>query len=136
MGVHDLGPHVVQRTPAEQPATPAMTLGSDLFRCVVAGSGQLGDRRMEMGDTLTREAGVPWEAMVAGPDGLDELLVVETAGTSPEVEDDPTGWAAHVAGTIDRLQANSPPPRPSDSVRGAAPPRVVVASVHTHKGGH
>ena len=34
----------VSITAAGQPATPAMTLGSDLFRCVIAGSGQLGDR--------------------------------------------------------------------------------------------
>ena len=75
-----------------------MTLGSDLFRCVVAGSGQLSDRRMEMGDTLTREAGVPWEAMVAGPDDRrGSQRWSEPAGPLPEVGDDPTGWAAHVA---------------------------------------
>jgi hypothetical protein len=114
MGVHALGPaYVVQRTPAGQPATPAMTLGSDLFRCVIAGTGQLGDRRMEMGDTLTREAGVPWEAMVAGPDGLDELLVVGTRQAfDPQVGDDPTGWADHVTATIGRLEAELPSTAP------------------------
>jgi hypothetical protein len=77
LGVHDVGPVVIlQRTPAGRVATPAATWGSDVFRCVIAGSHGASGRTVEMGDTTVRAAGEPWEEVVAGPDGLDELIIV------------------------------------------------------------
>jgi hypothetical protein len=77
MGVHDCGPVVIlQRTPPGAVVTPAMTVESDVFRCVIAGSYELGGQTLEMGDTLVRAGGQPWEAALAGKDGVDEVIVI------------------------------------------------------------
>jgi hypothetical protein len=96
LSLHDVGPVVVlQRTPAGRVATPAATFASDVFRCVVAGSHTRGGETVEMGDTRFQAEGVPWEAVVAGPDGLDELIIIgNRQGAVPSVEGDDAGWAA------------------------------------------
>src|SRR5690606_3215280 len=74
--------------------TPAMTFGSDVFRCVISGSHQRGGETVEMGDCRFQAAGVPWEAVVAGPDGLDEVIVVgDRSGRHAVVEGDEYGCA-------------------------------------------
>jgi hypothetical protein len=105
MGVHDVGPVVLlQRTPAGTVATPAGTFGSDVFRCVISGSATIGGRTLEMGDTLLRAGGVPWEEAVAGPDGLDEVIIIgDRTGASLAVSGTDTGWAATVSGLVKRL---------------------------------
>ena len=45
-----------------------MNFGSDVFRCVIAGSHRRGGETVEMGDTRFQAASVPWEAVVAGPE--------------------------------------------------------------------
>jgi len=106
MGVHDVGPVVVlQRTPAGAVATPACTFGSDVARFVIAGSA-LADRERLMGDGRFQAAGVPWPEVVAGPDGLDELLIVgDRRGAAPQVDGaDDTGWAASLTAILDDLR--------------------------------
>jgi hypothetical protein len=67
---------ILQRTPPGAVVTPAMTVESDVFRCVIAGSYELGGQTLEMGDTLVRAGGQPWEAALAGKDGVDEVIVI------------------------------------------------------------
>jgi hypothetical protein len=108
MGVHDVGPVVLlQRTPPGAVATPAMTFGSDVFRCVIRGSYQRAGETVQMGDTLTRAEGRPWEQVVAGPDGLDEVIIVgDRRGAYPEPIGADTAWAETVGDLVTRLQAD------------------------------
>ena len=103
---HDVGPIIVlQHTPAGRVATPAATFGSDVFRCVIAGTHERDGVLVEMGDTRFQAAGVPWEAAVAGPDGLDELIIIgNRQGARPEVDGDTTGWASGFNAIVDGLR--------------------------------
>ncbi|MFI5053637.1 MAG: hypothetical protein ACHQDE_04690 [Acidimicrobiia bacterium] len=94
--LHDVGPVVIlQRTPAGRVATPSATFDSDAFRCVISGSHERAGQTVEMGDTRFQAAGVPWEPVVAGPDGLDELIIIgDRQGAVPTVDGDTAGWAA------------------------------------------
>jgi hypothetical protein len=105
MAAHDVGPiYIVQRTPAGKVATPALTFGSDVFRCVISGSHGRGGQTIEMGDTRFQAAGVPWEAVVAGPDGLDELIIIgNRQGAKPQVVGDDTQWASEFGDIVDEL---------------------------------
>ncbi len=110
MAHHEVGPiYLVQRTAAGAEATPSMTFGSDVFRCVIAGSHERDGERVEMGDGRFQAAGVPWERVVAGPEGLDEVIIIgDRRGYVPEVHGADTGswattWCAIVGGLLDRL---------------------------------
>jgi hypothetical protein len=102
---HETGPVVIlQRTPAGHLATPGATFASDVFRCVIAGSHERDGATVEMGDTRFQAAGVPWEAVTAGPDGLDELLIVgDRTGAVPDVRG-AGGWASDLGAILDGLR--------------------------------
>ncbi len=106
MGAHDLGPVVVvQRSASGELATPAMTVQSDVFRCVIGGSCRRGDMTMLMGDTIVQPGGRPWEAVVAGPDGLDEVIIVgDRRGLPPVAAGPGRDWADTVGNLVDRLR--------------------------------
>jgi hypothetical protein len=102
---HDCGPiYILQRTPPNTMATPAMTFGSDVFRCVITGSHERDGERVEMGDCRFEAGGVPWEAVVAGPDGLEELIVIgDRRGREATVDGADNGWAARIDELIEGL---------------------------------
>lgn len=114
LSVHDVGPVVIlQRTSAGHIATPPATFRSDVFRCVIAGSHRRAGATVEMGDVRFQPAGVPWEEVVAGPQGLDELIIVgNRQGARPDVEMDSHGWASSLGEILgeltNRLPALSP----------------------------
>ena len=110
LGVHDVGPVVIlQRTPAGRTATPAMRFGSDVFRAVIGGSYLRSGDVVEMGETLTRAPGLGWEEVVAGPAGLDELIVIgDRRGSDPEVLTGASDWAADLSAILARLRAELP----------------------------
>jgi len=84
-----------------------MTFGSDVFRCVIGGSYQRAGETVQMGDTLTRAGGRPWEQVVAGPDGLDEVIIVgDRRGAYPEPTGPNPAWAETVGDLVTRLQAD------------------------------
>jgi hypothetical protein len=106
MGLHDVGPVVIlQRTPPGEVATPAATFRSDVLRCVIRGSYEREDHVVvQMGDTLLRAEGHPWEVVVAGPDGLDEVIIVGDRRGLPPVAGGPGhDWADTVGTLVDRL---------------------------------
>jgi hypothetical protein len=107
MGVHDVGPVVLlQRTPAGALATPRMTWDSDVFRCVVGGSAKTEGGKLLTGDTEGRAAGYVWPAVQAGPEGLDELVVVaDRRGAAPHVVGERREWGDAVVETVERLTA-------------------------------
>jgi hypothetical protein len=58
-----------------------------------------------MGDTRFQAAGVPWEAVKAGPEGLDELIIVgDRRGAVPAVEGDSAGWASGLSSILEDLR--------------------------------
>jgi hypothetical protein len=76
MGMHEDGPIVIlQRTHPGAQATPALHWNSDVLRCVVGGSYNQGARLVQMGDCLVKSAGSQWDEVIAGPEGLDELII-------------------------------------------------------------
>jgi hypothetical protein len=98
LGAHDVGPVViVQRTPAGREATPEVRFGTEVFRCVIRGTARSGEHTFEMGDTSLRAADEVWQPVVAGPDGLDELIILgNRQGGAPQVPGgDP--WAERLA---------------------------------------
>jgi hypothetical protein len=105
MGVHDVGPVViVQRTPPGEVATPAMSLRSDVFRCVIRGSYLRGEEIMQMGDTVLRAEGQLWDTVVAGPHGLDEVIIVgDRRGLPPVTTGLGRDWADTVSNLVGRL---------------------------------
>ncbi|HLG67099.1 MAG TPA: hypothetical protein VKV36_04420 [Acidimicrobiales bacterium] len=106
MGAHDAGPVVLlQRTEPGAVATPACTFGSDVFRCVVSGSCRRGREDAVMGDTRFQAADVPWDEVVAGPEGLDEVIIVgDRRGATPRpTAADGAGWAARVTELVAEL---------------------------------
>jgi hypothetical protein len=107
MGVHDVGPIVIlQRTPPGRVATPALTVGADVFRCVIRGSHGQDSHTIEMGDTALLGAGQEWTPVVAGPDGLDEVIIIGDRTGAISSPDDTTNWTATVGAIIDRLQSD------------------------------
>jgi hypothetical protein len=105
MGLHDRGPVVVlQRTPPGRVATPAATFPTDVFRCVIGGSYRRGGKTVVMGDTLLRSADHPWEEVVAGPDGLDEVIIFGDRRGAPPDSGGGDVWAT-VGALVSRLRA-------------------------------
>ena len=106
MGAHDVGPVViVQRTEAGAEATPEVSFDTEAFRCVIRGEALSATRTLEMGDTALRAAGQVWEPVIAGPNGLDELIILgNRRGSAPHVAaDDP--WAEQLASLLTKLEA-------------------------------
>ena len=107
MGAHDAGPVVIlQRTPPGAAATPEVTFESDVFRCVIAGSAEWSDRRLLTGDTVLLEPGRTWEQVVAGPAGLDELIIIgDRRGAVTTSVDDRDRWGSTIDGLIGSLRS-------------------------------
>jgi hypothetical protein len=105
MADHEVGPiYIVQQTPPGKMATPALTFGSDVFRCVISGSHLRHGETVEMGDCRFQAAGVPWEAVVAGPDGLDEVVIIgDRRGRRAKVEGEDNGWTDRIEELVDDL---------------------------------
>jgi hypothetical protein len=112
LGLPDLGPVVLLlSTPAAQVAAPACTFGTEGFRLVIGGSYELDGRERTMGDMRFQSAGTVWERVVAGPDGLDEVVILgDRRGATPTAQGDAGahGWAHDfatlLAGLRDRLR--------------------------------
>ena len=87
LGLPDLGPVVLLlRTPAAQVAAPACSFGTEGFRLVIGGSYSLDGRERTMGDMRLQAADTLWEPVIAGPDGLDEVVILgDRRGASPTV---------------------------------------------------
>jgi hypothetical protein len=104
LGVPDRGPLVMLvRTRPGEVAAPAGVYDSDTFRCVIAGTAQIGERELHMGDAMVKAAGRLWPAVVAGADGLDECFVVgDRRGAVPDTAD--LEWAVEMRALVDKLR--------------------------------
>ena len=108
LGLPDLGPVVLLlRTPAAQVAAPACTFGTEGFRLVIGGSYSLDGRERTMGDMRLQTANTPWEPVIAGADGLDEVVILgDRRGASPSVQGGPNAeaWARDFDALLDGLR--------------------------------
>jgi hypothetical protein len=76
LGDHVAGPLLLlSHTAPGAVATPAATFASEVARTAVRGSGWVGEDAFVLGDTRIQEAESRHELVVAGPDGLDEVIV-------------------------------------------------------------
>ena len=94
MGDPDTGPIVLlTRVDGGGPAFGRFRLASDLVRLVVRGSCAIDGHAYVAGDMRAQIAGTPVGEAVAGPDGLDEVIVVaDRRHLVPSATDDPE-WA-------------------------------------------
>lgn len=110
MGAHDVGPVVIlQRTAAGREATPEFRVGTEVFRCVIRGSALSTAGARDMGDTVLGAADEPWAPVVAGPEGLDELIVLgdRSAGAPQGAGEDP--WTEQLSSIVRTLQSRLVP---------------------------
>jgi hypothetical protein len=80
----------------DQTAGPLLLLshsGTEVARTVVRGSGVVGEQAHMLGDIRIQEAGLPHAAVVAGPDGLDEVIMLgDRRGVMPIDVDESHSW--------------------------------------------
>jgi hypothetical protein len=113
LGLPDLGPVVLLvRTPAGAVSAPACSFDTEGFRLVISGSYELDGRDRVMGDMRFQAANTAWERVVAGPDGLDEVVILgDRRGATPHVDDgDPAAraWADGLTEMLESLEAKLP----------------------------
>jgi hypothetical protein len=104
---------ILLRTPAGVTSSGDLNLGTDTFRMIVRGGTEASAATSyeREGDMVLRAADDPSPPVVAGPDGLDEALLLADRRhllgrtTEDRAED---GWPAHVARMVREL-----PPRSS-----------------------
>jgi len=108
MGLHDLGPLVLLlSTPGGRVATPACSFDTDSFRLVIRGSCTWAGEDRVMGDMRIQPAGVPWEEIVAGPEGLDQVIILgDRRGAAALVEGGGPAqvWADQLGELVGRMQ--------------------------------
>ena len=112
LGLHDLGPLVLLlSTPPGRVATPACTFDTDSFRLVVRGSCSWDGAEQVMGDMRVQPGGAAWQEVVAGPDGLHQVLIlgdrrgaVARVGSSGRDQ----GWADQLGDLVGRMRTGLP----------------------------
>lgn len=93
---------ITLRSEPGRTAIPAAIYGTEFVLVVVRGSCDLGDRTYIHGEARIQEADVALDAIVAGPDGLDAILVIADRRCPPRVASSDAG-AGHWPAEIDRL---------------------------------
>jgi hypothetical protein len=84
---------------ADQIVAPACTYDTEAFLVVSRGSCRIDDVNYEPGDMRVQCAGEPLGAIVAGPDGVDLLLMFgdrRGARTAVTNDDEGTAWMSHL----------------------------------------
>jgi hypothetical protein len=117
MSDHQIGPvALLQRTPAGVVATPELTIGSDVFRCVIRGSKIVRETTSVMGDARFQAAGVTWPETVAGDEGLDEVFII---GNRSGLELNDSAWGDELLAIVRELVADLSIPQPRRRARNA-----------------
>lgn len=93
---------VLSHTAARHVAMPQSRFGTELFRVIVAGSGETDGRLYQAGDMRLQPAHEWCGAVTAGSQGLQELLVFgDRRHLDPDVDE--KGWPAELPGLVDGL---------------------------------
>jgi hypothetical protein len=121
LGEKSTGPVVLLTTSgAGQLAAPACTFGADSARFTTGGSCQIGDVHHVAGDIRIQADGVPWDRVVAGPEGLDDVFVIADRRHAVPTVDDAnefgSAWRQAVESSLAEL---APHPHYSLNARGA-----------------
>jgi hypothetical protein len=100
MGEPTSGPVVVlSASKPDQVVTPRCCFDTEVFRLVVAGSCNIEGQVFELGDMRTQRAGTWSEPVVAGSDGLQEVLVLgDRRHVEPSVETET--WLSALGGIV------------------------------------
>lgn len=104
LGERDVGPLVVlASTEPLHLAAPAARFDTEVFRIVLSGSYEIAGKIYEAGDARVQRAGTWCAPVEAGPDGLEEVVVLgDRRRAAPEVKR-PQGWTAHIADALELL---------------------------------
>ena len=89
-------------------AVPAGTFPSEVLHLMVAGSAQVGDDVLKLGAIRLQTAAVPSPAITAGPDGLQQIMIIGDRRHLPELTVDATDapardWAQRLVAHVERL---------------------------------
>ncbi|WP_123024338.1 hypothetical protein [Mycolicibacterium stellerae] len=90
---------VMSRTSPNALSASRFTVDTELVHVVVRGSCTIGDQSRRAGDIRVTRAGAETESVVAGPDGVDELIVLgDRSGALPRFCGDARGWPSAIEG--------------------------------------
>ena len=84
-------------------AMPACRFDTEVFRGVVSGSCEIDGRRYGKGQMRVQRAGSPCGPVIAGPDGVCEVVIVADRRAAAPVTSD-ASWAAALGATLRDLQ--------------------------------
>jgi len=88
---------VLARTRPGAVAAGAFRVDTEVFHMVVRGSASIGGAEQLAGDMRVQRPGSPLDTVVAGPEGVDELIVFgDRRGATPEFLGDTVGWPSVV----------------------------------------
>jgi hypothetical protein len=105
LGDEKAGPvvHVLKAAPNETVA-PACIYPTELVLSVVAGSCRVGATEYQAGDIRVQGADARMDAVVAGPDGVQAVLVVADRRASPSVDGAAPDWMNEARGVLRGLE--------------------------------
>jgi hypothetical protein len=99
MGDRRRGPlMILARTSSNRLSASRFTVSTEVMHVVVRGTCTIGDRVHGTGDVRVTRADVARDPVVAGPDGVDELIVFgDRRGAHPRFLEGPEGWPTVIA---------------------------------------
>lgn len=90
-------------------ATPASTWDTEVMRAVLSGSGQVDGRALTLGSVRVAQAGAAQPAVVAGTDGLREIVILGDRRHAEPTACEDRDWAAALKSLLDRVLPVSTP---------------------------
>ncbi|MEN3271684.1 MAG: hypothetical protein V7636_445 [Actinomycetota bacterium] len=104
LGNPEAGPiFLVTRTPPSGTSTPAIAWDTEVARFVVSGSATCGDASFEPGHVRIVEAGAPQEAVIAGDQGLAEVIVIGDRRFAAPTSCADAVWSEQFGALLDRV---------------------------------
>jgi len=105
MGDRTCGPVVVlSTTKAGGWAASEFSLDTELFHFVVRGRCSIGGVSQRCGDMWVQRGGAPLGPIIAGPEGVDEVIILgDRRGSSPRFVEQAQGWPAAIESLLTDL---------------------------------
>jgi len=105
LGDADCGPALLMTATAPgEVSAPQCAVSTELLRLIVDGSCTIGNEHYAAGDIRVQAAGAATSTVVAGPEGVSEVLVFgDRRGASPSASGE--GWSAAIDQVLEELSA-------------------------------
>jgi hypothetical protein len=88
-GLPETGPILLTiKAAADCVAAPAAVYGTEIVCAVIRGSAKIGDKLYKAGELRIQNAGVPLDAVVSGPDGLNMVYLIADRRHRPKPSND------------------------------------------------